>query len=112
MIKDYNKLVRDNIPKIIEENGSKANTHQVKDREELITLLLDKVIEETNELRDAFKNSGELDVDELIDLEEVLDKLKVESSNNFGEIKAKRDYKAVTKGRFDMGIVLESVEED
>ena len=47
-IKEYNKLVRDNIPEIIEKDGEKPITHIAED-EEYEKALMEKLQEEVNE---------------------------------------------------------------
>ena len=104
------KLVRDKIPDIIKRDGKQVKTHCANDRNELIKVIFDKLHEEVDELQEAWDKTGEIDVEELIDIEEVLDKLKIESRLNFTEIKAKRDYKAIEKGVFDFDLILDEVE--
>ena len=68
---DYNKLVRDKIPDIIRADGGKvAATRLMKNRDELLVRLCDKLNEETEELRKA--NTPDEKTAELADLLEVL----------------------------------------
>lgn len=59
----YNKLVRDNIPKIIADNGEKANTY-ILDDEQYIIELKKKLREEVNEYFES---------DELVELADIFD---------------------------------------
>ena len=110
MKKEYNKLVRDRVPDNIRAEGKSIVVHQVKDREELVTLLISKLFEEVNELKEEFDKTGNISVEELIDVEEVLDKLKIESNQTIDEIQKLKEEKAFKNGRFDLSLVLESVE--
>ena len=103
------KLVRDKIVDIMEADGKKVKSHQVSDRNELIKALLDKLHEEVDELTQAWEETNELNTEEIIDIEEVLDKIKVESKLSLVEIKAKKEYKAIERGTFDLGIILDDV---
>ncbi len=69
--RNWNKLVRDKIPQIIEENGGTANYFIEEDDAEFLLRLQDKIREEIEELREtkSFKDF----VDELADLWEVLE---------------------------------------
>jgi len=63
--KIHNKLVRDDIPKVIEENNKKCETEIVKG-EELSKLLNEKLQEEVNEYLESY------DIEELADILEVI----------------------------------------
>ena len=68
MEKVFNKLVRDNIPEIVTNNGEEAVT-RVLDQEEYLEELLKKLFEEAQEVKDS-KTSDET-------LEEVADVLEI-----------------------------------
>ena len=96
------KLVRDNIPQIIEASGRKAKT-RVLDDEEYKGRLLGKLQEEVNEFLD---NQS---IEELADILEVIDCLKNAYSINEDElIKIKNDKKK-TRGSFNKKIFLEEI---
>lgn len=101
----YNKLVRDNIPKIIEANGEKAITYILND-EQYIAELKKKLIEEVNE----YIESGECM--ELADIMEVADALAVASGSSFTEVLELKGKKAIKNGAFHNKIFLERVEEN
>ena len=104
MIK-YNKLVRDNIPEIIQKAGKKANIRIVKD-EEYLSYLVKKLSEEVKEIEE---NTC---AEELADLETIIrsicDYLDI-SKEEFEKIYNK---KLKNRGGFKKGIVLESVDEN
>lgn len=99
----HNKLVRDKIPAIITENGDKPTWHSLSDKEYL-TALLDKLIEEAQELRES---NGSLE--ERADVAEVL--RQIDASLNFTEktVERARIEKAKKRGGFSLGIFLDKV---
>ena len=98
----YNKLVRDNIPKIIEEQGKAAKTRILTDLEYKEMLRL-KLLEETNE----FLDSGE--IEELTDIVEVVRAILDFEQVCYQDFEVIRQQKAVTRGRFADKIFLEEV---
>ena len=96
----YNKLVRDNIPEIMINNGANPVIRILNDEEYLVEL--NKKLQE--ELNEYLKDNN---VEELADLEEVLLailKLKKISKTDFDNIRIK---KAEKRGSFDKKIFLE-----
>lgn len=73
------KLVRSNIPKIIEKEGKYVKVLPFNQYRTRPTLLLDKVDEELQEVRDAY-TSGNMEevINEIADLEDAIDALKEE----------------------------------
>lgn len=65
----YSKLVRDRIPELIMRDGKTAVTHQA-DQAEYVRRLLDKLIEEATELKEA--KTTDHQKEELADVREVL----------------------------------------
>ncbi|MFZ7132982.1 MAG: hypothetical protein ACOWWR_11545 [Eubacteriales bacterium] len=105
MKKNYNKLVRDNIPKIIKNNGKNCTFKHLSQDQEFYNALLDKVIEEIEELRES---SNE---EELADIYEILDaviQLKDFESMHIDYLKIK---KKEARGSFHDRIFLQEVEE-
>lgn len=96
----YNKLVRDNIPKIIKEHGNTAKTSILSDEDYKKHLNL-KLLEETNEYLD----SGE--IVELADIVEVVRAILDFEGVAFEEIDCLRKEKADSNGRFKEKIFLE-----
>ncbi|WP_248648675.1 nucleoside triphosphate pyrophosphohydrolase [Halorubrum ezzemoulense] len=97
------KLVRDNIPAVIEENGEEPTIH-VADEVEYADRLVEKLEEEVIEYRES------RDLDELADILEVVHAIRTERGLTVEELREIRTRKAEQRGRFDDGIVLECVE--
>lgn len=102
----YNKLVRDNIPQIIEASGKTCEV-KILDDEAYEQALKDKLVEEMNEVQSA-KSDDEL-IEELADVYEVLSSLvatKGVSQEEFIEIvQAKND----KRGGFRDKVFLKTV---
>lgn len=115
MIKFYNKLVRSNVPKEIEESGNIAITTPISGKTHDICLAA-KLIEESKEFYDAV-NSGDDSkiIEELADIEEVLDTIytlsKLQYRFDREDVKSTKLTKRRVKGSFAGGIYLVAVEE-
>jgi len=107
-MKVYNKLVRDNIPEIIKEDGKQCEV-SVLEHGEYIKEIKRKIVEEAKELNEA-KNKDEM-IDELADLFELLDYLVIEDKIYLLKIKKRRIQKNMEKGGFDHRLYLHSVSE-
>lgn len=96
------KLVRDNIPDAIRENGEIPKTHAADD-EEYMERLCDKLVEEAEKYREN------QDVEKLADLMEVI--LSIRSLNHISrkQVERKRRRKREEKGGFEDRIVLDKV---
>ena len=102
-ITTYNKLVRDNIPEIIEKNGGKPKYRVIENDEEFKKALKAKLVEEIDEFLNA--NTEEEVIEELADIYEIMTYFEA-------------DFKFITtacvkrksKGGFCKRIFLESVE--
>lgn len=99
---EHDKLVRDNIPEIIEEDGKIPVVH-VADDDEYTERLVEKLEEEVVE----FLESRE--VGELADILEVIHAIREDRGTTNEKLQKKREKKAEQRGRFDEGIVLEQV---
>ena len=110
MKKRYGKLVRDRIPEIIRRNGEMP-TVRVMDTDEYRRELLYKLIEESEELRQAGYDSQDPQfLAEVADVAEVFDAILDEfavTREGLDEMRAKR---AEERGRFKEQIFLESVQ--
>lgn len=96
------KLVRDRIPELVRQDSSTQN-FRVCDPGEMFDLLRDKLIEEATELRSA-KTRAEA-YEELADVVEVVKALlQGFDADHFDQV---RTLKALSKGRFEKGFVLE-----
>lgn len=101
----YNKLVRDKIPQIIESTGKSCRT-QVLSREEYLQKLDEKLCEELAE----YQQSKELE--ELADLLEVMEAVVLARGYTWQELTAVRDEKRARRGGFYDRILLKSVTEN
>ena len=97
---EYNKLVRDAIPEIIERKGGTAHTHSVVGQE-YEDLLFQKLIEESEELL------SDRNAEEIADVLEVLVACAKAVGVEWPEIERLRQVKRDERGGFDRGIVLE-----
>jgi len=100
--KVYNKLVRDNIPEVIE-RAKKTPVTRVADELELKQHLSQKLIEELNEF-----NETPIE-EEVADLLEVIDGLIEVYKLDYNEIKTIKANKKHERGGFSKGIILEKV---
>ena len=100
----YNKLVRDEIPRIIRENGKLFHTRKLS-QGEFKQKLIEKLKEELQEFID--KPS----VEELADMLEVIHALAAMLGSSINEIDSNRVKKRSERGAFDKKILLEWVEE-
>lgn len=97
--KIHNKLVRDNIPDIIEAGNKKCRTKIVKG-EELARLLNEKLQEEVDE----YIASNE--IEELADIMEVIYSILHNRGMTVGELETMRLKKKEERGGFSKGIKL------
>lgn len=104
----YNKLVRDNIPSIIEGKGETPIT-RILNEEEYKKELEKKLYEEYNEVLEA---SGEDRVEELADMIEVIKYLAKLEGKELGDVIKTADEKSTKRGAFNDRIFLEKVIED
>jgi predicted house-cleaning noncanonical NTP pyrophosphatase (MazG superfamily) len=104
MTREFDKLVRDGIPRIIDADGETPETH-VADDEEYAERLVDKLEEEVAEYREGRR------VEELADILEVLHAIREQRGVTVEELREMREQKATERGRFEERIVLERVVE-
>lgn len=100
---EYNKLVRDKIPEIIAQGGSKAVTH-IADEKEYEEALYQKLSEEVKEFRE--KPSAE----ELADILEVVYAISDWIKINRNDLEKLRQEKAEKRGGFAKRIILDRTE--
>ena len=99
-MKEYNKLVRDNIPEIMKQNGSIPVTRILND-EEFLEELDKKLLEEVNEyLIDQ-------NIEELADIYEVFLAILKARKIDFNELEEVRKTKVLKRGAFEDKIFLE-----
>ena len=100
-MKIHNKLVRNKIPEIIEEKGTKCNYHIAND-EEFLGRLYEKIQEELGEFK------REPNIEEYIDIIEVLETLANFHGIDLKPMRLKKRMKREHRGGFDKRIVLDS----
>ena len=101
----YGKLVRDNIPNIIKENGENPVT-RILSEEEYKQELEKKLLEECKEVLEA-KNDDR--IEELADLLEVILALGKIEGKEFEDIVSVCEQKKIKRGAFEKRIYLERV---
>ena len=105
MEKTYNKLVRDNIPNIIKNNGEDPIT-RILTNEEYKQKLEKKLYEEYQEVLDS---SGKDRIEELADMLEVIKSLAKLGDKCLEDIIAAANQKNSKRGAFNDKIFLEKV---
>lgn len=104
----YNKLVRDNIPALIQRRGAipkVLNLNRSRYREELKK----KLIEETRELSKT-RSKREL-LDELADLSQLIDSIAESHGIALRAVEIQKDNKKEERGGFEKKLFLKYVEE-
>ena len=105
MIIQYNKLVRDRIPEIIEQSGKSCTTAVLSDEEYL--KMIDAKLDE--ELTEYHKDQN---IEELADLMEVIYAATKARGYSLEELEQVRVAKAEKRGAFDKKILLVDVKEN
>ena len=105
MTKEYNKLVRDRIPEIIEASGKTCVTEVLSDEEYL--KMIDVKLDE--ELAEYHKDQN---IEELADLLEVIRAAAIARGYSIEELEKVRAEKAGKRGGFEKKILLKEVIED
>lgn len=98
----YNKLIRDNIPKIIVASGKECDVRILSD-EEYIIKLKEKMIEEANEVLTA--DEKEI-IAELADVLEIVEVIEKYYKIDHGIVEEKMRAKAVSNGKFEKKLLL------
>lgn len=102
MEKIFNKLVRDKIPEIIENNNEVAVT-KILDNKEFIKELKTKLLEEYNEVINANKENI---LEELADMLEVIDAIAQTENKTLEDIIKIKELKKEKRGAFKKRILL------
>lgn len=105
-MESYNKLVRDNIPQKIEDNGSKPIIRILGDAEYKIELEK-KLYEEYQEVLNT--TTSEERIEELADMLEVISSLSKLENKTLDDVIEYAKIKKEKRGGFDKKIYLESV---
>ena len=111
MKRDYDKLVRDNIPDIIHEKGNGVS-FRILDKAEFKEYLDKKLDEEVAELREAVEHHPNKILEELADIEEVLYAMAETHGHTVFDLGKMRRTKLREKGGFVRRICLIEVEEN
>ena len=102
-MKQYDKLVRDRIPEIIEKDGRTCKTIVLSD-EECLEYLNKKLLEETNEYLESKQ------IEELADLEEVLRAILILRGVSYEDFEKIRNDKVEIRGAFDKKLLLKETD--
>jgi len=105
MIIEYNKLIRDRIPEIINHSGKKCKTMILSDEEYL--RMIDAKLDE--ELEEYHRDQS---IEELADLLEVIYAAAIARGFTLDQLEEIREKKAATHGAFTKKILLLSVENE
>ena len=98
----YNKLVRDNIPEIIQKTG-KTFKIRIMDEDEFRKSLLEKLVEEANEVRNSLPNNF---TTELADLLEVFESIMSAYRLSNEELLFIKESRRKERGGFDNRLKL------
>jgi len=109
MKKEYNKLIRDKIPEIIEKSGSKYSI-RILDNEEYKKELLKKITEEAQEVLETGGDKKEL-AREVGDILEIVNYLIEAFEIDREQIEKVRQEKKQSRGGFDKKLFLEYTED-
>ena len=101
----FNKLVRDNIPNIIKQNGEESVT-KILDYEEYKKELYKKLLEEANEVINA-QNKDAI-FEELADVFEILKAIAELEDKNINDVEEIANQKRLKRGGFSKRIFLEN----
>ena len=104
-VKTYNKLVRDNIPAIIEASGAVCET-EILNTADYLRMLDEKLGEELAEYR------RDQNAEELADLLEVIYACAAARGYSISELETLRAEKAAKRGGFEKKILLKTVTEE
>ncbi|NHN43427.1 nucleoside triphosphate pyrophosphohydrolase [Halorubellus sp. JP-L1] len=111
---EYDKLVRDDIPSVVREDGNKPVTRRV-DGDEYERYLAAKLVEEATEYAAALGDDNDTEADdedpisELADVHAVLDAIVAASDHSTEAVAARVREKASDRGGFADGVVLERI---
>ena len=116
MKKIYNKLVRDKMLDIYKhdvEHKISASGYSVRvlEKKEILERLKDKLLEESQEVFEAYDKEDKRDLkEELADVIEVIDAILFHNGIELAEVLAICDTKKAKKGGFEKGVFLESID--
>ncbi|PSL42562.1 putative house-cleaning noncanonical NTP pyrophosphatase (MazG superfamily) [Salsuginibacillus halophilus] len=108
---EYNKLVRDKIPEIIEASG-KSHVTEVLSDGDYVKEAQKKLHEELQEYEEAAAVSGEEALDELADIAELLHALTYKHGADPEKLEERRQEKAEKRGGFQDKLFLVRVDDE
>ena len=103
-MKYYNKAIRDKIPEIIRNSGSKPNVKSLSDDEFLIEM--EKKLDEEVAEYDHSKS-----IEEIVDIIEVLEKIAELKGKSIEELISIKDEKNQNRGKFEKNLFLVDTED-
>jgi len=106
--KTWNKLVRDKIPEIIELNGGQAEIEAIKDPDEKLVWLKNKLVEEAKEVKKCGQDGL---IEECADVLTVLESIIEASGLDWEYVEKIQKEKDQERGRFEKGIILKTTKE-
>ncbi len=112
----YNKLVRDKMIDIYKhdvENKMSASGYSVRymEKEEILDQLKDKLLEESQEVFEAYGEEDKTHLkEEIADVIEVIDAILYHNNIKLDDVLALRNAKKERKGGFETGLFLESID--
>ena len=117
MTKTYNKLVRDNIPAIIQAKGAACETEILSDADylRLLDAKLDEELAEYRQdqsLEELAEYRQDQSLEELADLLEVIYACAKARGYTVAELESVRAEKAAKRGGFDRKVLLKTVTEE
>ncbi len=102
------KLIRDNVVEHLEKKGVKVTYYAIKDSDEFLGALGEKVVEELNEVFEA--ETKEQVIAELADLDDVLHRFKLAVGIDQAVIDKARAEKVARNGGFDKRLFCEFID--
>ena len=103
------KIVRNKIPAIIKESGRSCKYRKIRGKER-VTALVNKIVEEAEEVLDAYENGTVSEFrEEMADLYEVFQETLRHTSSNLGDVLSAGILKNLEKGDFSDGVFLEEI---
>lgn len=111
MEKSYGTIVRDNTVELIKKSPNVINVEyrSAENSTELNMLIADKLVKTAKDLRDRVAKSGELDINDIVNVQEILDKIKHEAPYTMADYAIAQEKKAVHNGRYDLNMILDKV---
>lgn len=104
----YNRLIRDQIPKIIAANNQMAEIRTLN-KKEFIKELRKKILEEAQELNEGSGRDNL--VEELVDIQEIIDAILEEKKVKFSQFRKIQIKKRQKRGGFKKKLFLNKVKE-